>query len=125
TAAARRYLDALVGDRAPRALREAYVAAGPQMVERLDRIGVRFRHSATVVDYHPELPGHGVGRALEPHDVDGRRLGEAGFRRIRRPIPELALLGGTLMVRRPEVNVLLGLFSGSVRATARGAALAL
>jgi succinate dehydrogenase/fumarate reductase flavoprotein subunit len=125
TAAASCYLDALVGDRAPRALREAYLAAGPQMLERLDRIGVRFRHSGTVVDYHPELPGHGVGRALEPHDYDGRRLGKARFGRIRRPVPEFALLGGTLMVRRAEVDALLGIFSGSVRDRVRGAALAL
>src|SRR5436190_6783704 len=36
--AARRYLDALVGDRAPRELREAYLPQGSEMVEYLDGI---------------------------------------------------------------------------------------
>src|SRR5689334_16139259 len=34
---AHRYLDALVGDRAPRRLREAYIEAAPQMIDHLDR----------------------------------------------------------------------------------------
>lgn len=110
-----RYLDALVGDRAPRELRECYLARGPEMVEYLDGVGVRFWHSATVVDYHPEIPGSGRGRALEPQTFDGRTLGTDGFGRIRRPVPEFALFGGTLMVRRPEVNELLGIFDGAPR----------
>jgi 3-oxosteroid 1-dehydrogenase len=113
--AARRYLDALVGDRAPGELREAYLAHGSEMVEYLDGIGVRFWHSKTVVDYHPEIPGSARGRALEPQTFDGRTLGKANFGRVRRPVPEFALFGGTLMVRRAEVNELLGMFRGSVR----------
>jgi 3-oxosteroid 1-dehydrogenase len=112
---ASRYLDALVGDRAPRELREAYLARGGEMVEYLDRIGVGFWHSKTVVDYHPEIPGSARGRALEPQTFDGRALGKADFGRVRRPVPEFALFGGTLMVRRAEVNDLLGIYSGSVR----------
>ena len=112
---ASRYLDALVGDRAPRELREAYLARGGEMVEYLDRIGVGFWHSKTVVDYHPEIPGSARGRALEPQTFDGRVLGKADFGRIRRPVPEFALFGGTLMVRRAEVNDLLGIYAGSVR----------
>jgi 3-oxosteroid 1-dehydrogenase len=112
---ASRYLDALVGDRAPRELREAYLARGGEMVEYLDRIGVGFWHSKTVVDYHPEIPGSARGRALEPQTFDGRVLGKAGFGRVRRPVPEFALFGGTLMVRRAEVNDLLGIYAGSVR----------
>ena len=38
---ARRYLDALVGDRSPRELREAYLAHGPAVIDYLDRLGVR------------------------------------------------------------------------------------
>jgi 3-oxosteroid 1-dehydrogenase len=112
---ASRYLDALVGDRAPRELREAYLARGGEMVEYLDRIGVGFWHSKTVVDYHPEIPGSARGRALEPRTFDGRVLGKADFGRVRRPVPEFALFGGTLMVRRAEVNDLLGIYAGSVR----------
>ncbi|MBE9373670.1 FAD-binding protein [Saccharopolyspora sp. HNM0983] len=119
--AAERYLDALVGDRAPRALREAYLRHGPAMIDHLDRLGVGFWHSKTVVDYHPEITGSGTGRALEPQTFDGRRLGRARFGRVRGPVPEFALFGGTLMVRRPEVNDLLTLFRGSPR----GAAVAL
>jgi 3-oxosteroid 1-dehydrogenase len=112
---ASRYLDALVGDRAPRELREAYLVRGGEMVEYLDRIGVGFWHSKTVVDYHPEIPGSARGRALEPQTFDGRVLGKADFGRVRRPVPEFALFGGTLMVRRAEVNDLLGIYAGSVR----------
>ena len=82
---ASRYLDALVGDRAPRELREAYLARGGEMVEYLDRVGVRFWHSKKVVDYHPEIPGSARGRALEPQTFDGRTLGREDFGRIRRP----------------------------------------
>ncbi|MEU1437047.1 FAD-dependent oxidoreductase [Streptomyces sp. NPDC005786] len=122
SAAARGYLDALVGDKAPKELRESYLVHGPRMIDYLERIGVGFRHSATAVDYYPEIPGYGIGRALEPHTFDGRRLGRARFGRIRPPVPEFALFGGTLMVRRTEVNSLLAAFRGSPRgmATALG-----
>lgn len=118
SAAASSYLDALVGDRAPRELRETYLAQGPAMLDHLKRVGVEFWHSKTVVDYHPEIPGSGVGRALEPRTFDGRALGKARFGRIRPPVTEFALFGGTLMVRRPEVNQLLTIFNGSVRGMA-------
>ncbi|MEJ8279489.1 FAD-dependent oxidoreductase [Pseudonocardia spirodelae] len=114
--AARGYLDTLVGDRAEPALRHAYLDHAAPAVEHYDRLGIGFRHSATVVDYHPEVPGAGVGRALEPHTFDGRLLGRDGFARVRRPVPEFALFGGTMMVRRPEVNELLTLLDGSPRA---------
>jgi succinate dehydrogenase/fumarate reductase flavoprotein subunit len=114
--AAIRYLDALVGDLAPRELRLAYVDQGPKMIDYLDRLGVRFWHSSTVVDYHPELPGAGVGRAMEPVTFDGRRLGKQNFACVRRPVREFALFGGTLMVRRTEVNRLLKIYNGSVDA---------
>ncbi|MFK0173532.1 FAD-dependent oxidoreductase [Streptomyces sp. NPDC090306] len=123
TAAARRYLDALVGDRAPHALRTAYLAQGPAALDYLERLGVGFRHSRTAVDYHPEIEGSGIGRALEPHIFDGRELGAARFGRIRRPLPELALFKGTLMVRRSEADELLTLFHGSPRGMATAARL--
>jgi 3-oxosteroid 1-dehydrogenase len=85
------------------------------VIDHLDRLGVRFWWSRTVVDYHPEIPGAGRGRALEPRTFDGRRLGKENFGRVRRPVPEFALFGGTLMVRRPEVAALLAIYDGSVR----------
>ncbi|MEU8792679.1 FAD-dependent oxidoreductase [Streptomyces sp. NPDC048643] len=118
TAAAQDYLDTLVGNRAPKELRESYLIHGPAMIDYLERAGIRFWHSATAVDYHPEIPGHGIGRALEPHTFDGRKLGKDHFSRIRRPVKEFALFGGTLMVRRSEVDDLLSVFRGSARGTA-------
>src|SRR6478752_5526710 len=88
---------------------DAQVAGG-----YLDRLGVRFWHSATVVDYHPEIEGASLGgRALEPQTFDGRILGRENFGRVRPPVPEFALFGGTMMVRRAEVNQLLTLLQGS------------
>ncbi|MBN9178859.1 MAG: FAD-binding protein [Microbacterium sp.] len=110
------YLDGVVGDKAPREIREAYLEHGPEMIDWYDSLGVRFWHSATVVDYHPEVEGAGVGRALEPETFDGRVLSSEDFRRVRPPVPEFALFGGTLMVRRAEVNRLLELFRWSPRA---------
>ncbi|MEV7045081.1 FAD-dependent oxidoreductase [Amycolatopsis sp. NPDC051061] len=118
TEAARRYLDALVGDRAPRDLREAYLRHGPEVIDHLERLGIGFWHSASVVDYHPELPGAGIGRALEPRVFDGRRLGRWRFDRVRWPVREFALFGGTLMLRRREADQLLKVFDGSVRGMA-------
>lgn len=117
-AAAERYLDELVGDRAPRALRQTYLERAPDMLAFYEGLGVRFWHSASVVDYHPEIDGAGVGRALEPETFDGRSLGLENFRRVRPPVPEFALFGGTLMLRRTEVNRLMDLFSGSPGAAA-------
>ncbi|MEO2131190.1 MAG: FAD-dependent oxidoreductase [Microbacterium sp.] len=112
------YLDLVVGDLAPRELRQSYLAHAPEMIDWFHDIGVRFWHSKTVVDYHPEIEGYGVGRALEPETFDGRLLGAEDFRRVRRPVPEFALFGGTLMVRRAEVNTLLEIFRWSPRAVA-------
>lgn len=118
TEEARRYLDALVGDRAPRELREAYLRRGPEVIDYLERLGIGFWHSASVVDYHPELPGAGIGRALEPRVFDARRLNRGHFERVRWPVREFALFGGTLMLRRREADQLVKIFDGSVRGMA-------
>jgi succinate dehydrogenase/fumarate reductase flavoprotein subunit len=115
-AEASKYLDILVGDKADRALRQAYVERGAEAIDFLATQGITFRHSATVVDYHSELPGATVGRAMEPNPFDGRKLTRENFRRVRRPVPEFTLFGGTLMLRRAEVNQLLRLKYGSVQA---------
>src|SRR6478752_6020142 len=112
------YLDALVGDKAPREVRESYLRNGSAAIDHLDGIGVQFWHSKTVVDYHPEVRGASLGgRALEPQTFDGRRLGKENFGRVRRPVPEFALFGGTMMVRRAEVNQLLTMLEGSPKPT--------
>jgi glycine/D-amino acid oxidase-like deaminating enzyme len=108
------YLDSLVGDKAPREVRESFLTNGSAAIDYFHEIGVQFWHSKTVVDYHPDIPGASLGgRALEPQTFDGRRLGKENFGRVRRPVPEFALFGGTLMLRRAEVNQLLTLLQGS------------
>ncbi|MEV7042709.1 FAD-dependent oxidoreductase [Amycolatopsis sp. NPDC051061] len=111
-AEAARYLDALVGDRGHRDLRTAYLRYAPEALDHLRDLGIGFRHTAGAVDYHPEVPGAGVGRALEPEPFDGRRLGRQAFGRVRRPVREFTLLGGTLMLRRAEADQLAAAFTG-------------
>lgn len=106
-AAALEYLDALVGDRADRRLREAFIAAGPEMLEYLARhTDVDFRVYRQQPDYRQDLPGAALGgRPLEPLPFDGRTLGDH-FDRVRWFIPELMLFGG-MMVTRGEAARLL------------------
>ncbi len=105
--AALEYLDALVDGRADRTLREAFIAAGPEMLDYLEaRADVRFQVYRHHPDYRQELPGAAEGgRPLEPLPFDGRTLGEA-FDRVRWPLPELMLFGG-MMVTRGEAARLL------------------
>jgi 3-oxosteroid 1-dehydrogenase len=122
---ASRYLDRLVGEKSRRELRQAYLDNVPRMLRDMEDLGVRFLHSPAVVDYHSELPETGTtGRALEPAPFDGRTLGRRRFRDVRPPVPEFALMNGTLMLRRPEVATLLGLFSRRPSPTVRAVALA-
>ena len=125
-ARAERYLDRMVGDKSDPDLRRVYLDSAPRMLREMGELGVRFLHSPAVVDYHSELPETGqTGRALEPEPFDGRALDRRAFRDIRPPVPEFALMNGTLMLRRPEVATLLGLFSRSVVPTAKAVGLAL
>lgn len=110
-----RYLDAVVGDKAPRESRMAYLEAAPKMLDELHELGVSFLRSPAVVDYHSEMPETGkTGRALEPEPFNGKLLSKSDFRRVRPPVPEFALMGGTLMLRRPEVAALLKLYTGNL-----------
>lgn len=103
------FLDRAVGDRAPRALREAFVAHGAEAVARLERdTHVRFQVRAFHPDYLSELEGSVTsGRAIEPVPFDGRLLGE-DLRLVRPPIPEFTVLGG-MMVDRDDIAHLLAL----------------
>ncbi len=99
-AAAAAYLDALVGDKADRSLREAFLAAGPAMIACLQQhAGFAFRPYPEHPDYRQDLPGAASGqRPLEPAEFDGRLLGEE-FARVGWPIPELLLFGGMMVTR--------------------------
>lgn len=104
---ASRYLDGVVGDHAPKALREAFLDAGPRAIAALEEQSeVRFRPYATHPDYEQRVEGATLrGRALEPLPFDGRRLGPL-LDRIRPPIPEFTLFGG-MMVDRTDIGHLL------------------
>ncbi len=106
-AAAVAYLDALVGDKADRSLRAAFLAAGPAMLVFLQKhAGFVYRPYAESPDYRQDLPGAASGmRALEPPEFDGRALGDA-FERLGAPLPELMLFRG-MMVTRGEAARLL------------------
>lgn len=101
------FLDRAVGNRAPRALREAFLRAGPAAIHRLeDDAGVPFRARPFHPDYLHELEGSADrGRALEPLPYDGRALGR-DLALIRPPIPEFTILGG-MMVDRDDIAHLL------------------
>ncbi len=107
SAVARSYLDALVGDRADRSLRDAFVDAGPAMIEYLEaRADVRFQAYASSPDYRQDLPGAANGgRPLEPLPFDGRTLGKE-FDRVAWPLRELMLFGGMMVTRGEAVRLL-------------------
>ena len=76
--AARPYLDAIIGDDAPIALREAYLEAGPRMIEELESnpaIG-EFEWRG-VPDYFADAPGAlRKGRTIFPATIQRAELGE-------------------------------------------------
>jgi succinate dehydrogenase/fumarate reductase flavoprotein subunit len=104
---AARYLDRTVGERAPRALRDALLANGAQAIAHYEaNSDVQFRPYPRHPDYLSAIEGSTVaGRALEPLPFDGRRLG-ALFGLLRPPIPEFTVLGG-MMVDRTDIGHLL------------------
>lgn len=106
---AARYMDNAIGDRAPVALREAFLAHGAHAVAHIEaHSDVRFRPYPKHPDYISELGGSTLGgRALEPLPFDGRLLGEL-FGLVRPPIPEFTVLGG-MMVDRTDIGHLLGM----------------
>ena len=107
TAAARVYLDALVGSKADRALREAFLEAGPALLALLEaRAGIRFKPFAHHPDYRQDLPGAALGgRPLEPPEFDGRLL-DAHFDRVAWPLRELMLFGGMMITRGEAARLL-------------------
>jgi hypothetical protein len=106
--AARRFLDAAVGDHSDRGLREALLVHGPEAVATIERHShLKYRIRPFHPDYLSELEGSTLcGRALEPLPFDGRLLGEH-FALVRPPIPEFLVLGG-MMVDRDDIPHLLG-----------------
>ncbi|MFN3546614.1 MAG: FAD-dependent oxidoreductase [Mesorhizobium sp.] len=110
------YLDRAVGNRSPRAMRDAFLHAGPGVVAELERLTeVKFRPRPFHPDYLSELDGStSCGRALEPEPFEAAGLGEA-LKLIRPPIPEFTVLGG-MMVDRDDIPHLMKI-GKSIRST--------
>ncbi|MEZ5534590.1 MAG: FAD-dependent oxidoreductase [Thiolinea sp.] len=104
------FLDAAVGEHSPRAMREAFLKAGPEAIHTLvDNTSVEFRAYPFHADYMADLPGASVnGRALEPLPYIANHLGK-NLKLLRPPIPEFTVLGG-MMVNRADINQLLDRF---------------
>lgn len=102
------FLDLAVGQRSPRALRNALLANGAQAVKTIeDQSHVKYRIRPFHPDYLSELEDSTLcGRALEPLPFDGRLLGE-DFGLVRPPIPEFLVLKG-MMVDRDDIPHMLG-----------------
>ncbi len=83
----RQYLDAVVGDDSPASLREAFLQAGPRMIDELEQ-NPRFGHFIWrgVPDYFAGVPGSSeIGRTIFPPDIDRSELGDLEPL-VRRPV---------------------------------------
>jgi succinate dehydrogenase/fumarate reductase flavoprotein subunit len=107
TAAARRYLRQVVGERARWDLIDGFLAAGPAMVDFLHgRTSVRLVPRSVAPDYYAEVEGAASGgRMLDPAVFDGRVLGPL-FAKLREPLPSFMLFGG-MMVAKADIAALL------------------
>ena len=95
---ARNYALAVVGNRAERALIDAYIDNGPVMVEWLEaNSDVHFALSPPSCDWYPEVEGAAEhGRLLAPMEYDGKQLGN-DFDRLSRPREEFNAPGGMMI----------------------------
>jgi len=95
---ARQYALAVVGNRAEKALIDAYIDTGPEMVEWLAKNSqVQFLLSPPSSDWYPEVPGAvDRGRLLSPAEYDGKKLGK-DFSRLSKPREEFNAPGGMMI----------------------------
>jgi 3-oxosteroid 1-dehydrogenase len=74
------HFEAVVGDVGPAssfARREAFLTAGPEMIQFLRQRGLRFEYCRGYSDYYSNAKGgHDLGRGIEPVPFDARALGE-------------------------------------------------
>ncbi|TNM39549.1 3-oxosteroid 1-dehydrogenase [Nocardioides albidus] len=77
-AAAKTYLDSIVGDVVPKVRRDTYLDRGPEVLDFLrETTPLRFAWVPEYADYLPEQPGgRPRGRSVEPVPMDARFLGE-------------------------------------------------
>lgn len=102
--AARRYIEQVVGPYLRPDMIDAYLRTGPEMVDFFNgETAVRLVPRMYAPDYQSELEGASAGgRALDPVEFDGRRLG-AWFARLRAPLPQMTIFGG-MMVNRGDIE---------------------
>ncbi len=95
---ARNYVLGVVGNRAERALIDAYLANGPEMIEWLAANSETvFQISPPSSDWYPEVPGAvDFGRLLAPSEYDGKKLGK-NFDRLQKPRQEFNAPGGMMI----------------------------
>jgi 3-oxosteroid 1-dehydrogenase len=76
---ARTYLDACVGEVGPASSperRHAFLTRGPELVQWLEDLGMRWVYGKGYADYYPERPGgKALGRGIEGRKYDLKRLG--------------------------------------------------
>ncbi len=95
---ARDYVLGVVGNRAERALIDAYLRNGPEMVAWLAANSrVDFLISPPSSDWYPDVPGAvDFGRLLAPAEYDGKKLG-SDFDRLAKPRQEFNAPGGMMI----------------------------
>jgi succinate dehydrogenase/fumarate reductase flavoprotein subunit len=95
---ARDYVLGVVGNRAERAIIEAYLNNGPEMVSWLaSNSHVDFLISPPSSDWYPDVPGAvDFGRLLAPTEYDGKKLGK-NFDRLQKPREEFNAPGGMMI----------------------------
>jgi succinate dehydrogenase/fumarate reductase flavoprotein subunit len=101
--AARQYLAHHIGNRFDPARTDAFLEAGPRMLELFEREGfAAFSPAPAWADYRPDEPGgSNGGRSLVPDAFDGRKLG-AWFDKLRPPVKTMMAFGG-MMIGRTDV----------------------
>lgn len=102
--AARRYLEQVIGDRLRPDMIDAYLRTGKEMVDFFNaETAVKLAPRMYAPDYQSELEGASSGgRALDPLEFDGRRLG-SWFAQLRPPLAQMTIFGG-MMVNRMDID---------------------
>lgn len=65
-----------IGPASSQARREAFVDTIPELVTRLEQLGVRWAVAKDYPDYYPDRPGGKIGRGIESKPFDAKKLGE-------------------------------------------------
>jgi succinate dehydrogenase/fumarate reductase flavoprotein subunit len=90
---ARSYVRTLAGDSYDAALVDAFLRAGPQMIDFFEReTAVQFVAQPAFPDYRAEVPGAATGRSIVAAPFDALQLGKR-MRELRPPLREITFVG--------------------------------